>query len=71
MLAGQLNTEDDEELQKELAELMGESVPAAASKSPAASNKLDLPDAPTHEIKVQPAPAPEQEKETRKAAVAV
>jgi hypothetical protein len=42
LLAGQLNAEDDEELQKELAELMGE--------APAATSAVDLPDVPTHEI---------------------
>ncbi|RYH19429.1 hypothetical protein EON65_26110 [archaeon] len=57
LLAGQLDTFDNAELEKELAELMGESAPVP--NKVAASQPVDniaLPDVPTHEIRV-PAPA--------------
>lgn len=44
LLAGQLTTEDEEALARELAELMGENIATPESIT------LNLPDAPTHEI---------------------
>lgn len=60
MLAGQFNAVDDEELQRELAELMGENVESVSetAKQPAvaaAPPQLDLPAAPSNQINVLPA----------------
>lgn len=61
LLAGQLDTFDNAELEKELAELMGESVPAAApaAAAPAAAKQqapeLVLPDVPSHPVVHVPA----------------
>ena len=65
LLAGQLDTFDNAELEKELAELMGESTPIAAKKEAAAPPQRDLvlPDVPTHEIRL-PAPAVSAKEET-------
>ena len=75
MLAGQMNIGNDEELERELAELMGESVPSAAAKSTApASSKpaaaaLDLPAVPTSPI--VPAPIAAEESSTQRQRQAV
>lgn len=73
MLAGQMNIGNDEELERELAELMGETVTSAAAKSTApaaakpAAAALDLPAVPTSPI--VSAPIAVEESSTQRQAV--